>query len=405
MRRFDPLHPRLTRTFVSLALLLPTVLVVSCQGSSGFGDFGDTNLIENRDFNATDGDGDPLWQPDDATGRYMTWELETAVAPPSGTNGPVYRMEVVNLFQNGDFEAFAPGAGVPTNWAQEGNANAEIVEALDGQALRLAFEGTDVRLYLDLAGAGGLQDGTGASAFGGNREYTIHFDYVPTVTDIGIELNNNVQADSTGTGAGNTDQFRVAIEAAQTGTRLEFPNSITSPPLNTLSVLDGEYSYFNIGGFTTTAQARFAGEIDNIRFVELGRSYYIRLPVPYSESGRPDLVPGGTYTVSLQVRLDPDVGTVNNRLAARQIAVGIVGSEAISSGAVSADVLDTRDVDTGWTQLSVEIPGPTFPSVEFDGEDTMLFVAISPTFTSGGAQTTDAGSVLVSDPRLFWSPN
>lgn len=398
--------PGVSRTSLLCLFPLAAVLLTSCQEGSGFGDFANTNLIASRGFGSTASDGTQLWTADDTTGAYMTWEEESAVAPPSGSSGPVYRMEVINLFQDGDFEAFAPGDPLPgTEWAEDGDSAADIVNALDGRALSLAFVDAEVRLYIDLDGAGGLRDGTGASAFGVNREYSIHFDFVPTATELGIELNNNVEADSTGTGAGNTDQLRIAIQAARQNQRLEFPGSIANPPLNTLSVVNAGYSFFNLGGFSSTAQANFSGDIDNLRFVEIGRPYYIRMPVPYSDTDRPDLVPGGTYTVFLQVRLDPDVGAVNNRLAARQIAIGIAGSQAISSGAVSAEQVDTRSVGSSWTQVSVEIPGPTFPGVEFDGEDTILFVAISPTFTPGGAPTTDAGSILVADPQLFWSPN
>jgi hypothetical protein len=387
---------RTTRTTGIVLAAVAAATFSGCPTSVDFDDYESVNLI------GTQGLAQGGWTPDDTTGALMNWEV-VSTPPPSGSSDAVYRMEVHNLFQDGDFESGTPLVDWVDPNVGGGNAGATTGGGLDGTSLSLLFSDSRQQYYTDLTNGPRIQDGNGAAAFTVNTTYAIHFDLVPSAPDLGIELNNNNQASTTDDTIPGPDALRVITDSTLTGTRLAFPADYASSAINTLTVVDTAYSYFSFGGFLTPSQQRFVGEIDNIRFVRMGPEYYVRLSVPYSDAGRPDLIPGGTYTVSLYVRRDDDIGNAG-RFGARNVALGIA-KRIGSSGAAYAERVDVSDVGFSWQQISVSIPGPTFSNSSVDPGDIILDIVVSPTFSQSGPRYTDAGSIFISSPELTWNPN
>lgn len=389
------------RAGVAATIGFGLIALTGCPTSVDFDDYESVNLIGTRTLSSGE------WTPDDTTGTLMNWEV-VSVSPPSGSSDTVYRMEVYNLFQDGDFD----GVVLPGGWnytdvsPPTDSANPSIVTtpdpaALDGDTLQLQFSDSGQRFYTDLSPATRLADGLGNAAFGLNKTFAIHMDLIPTTLNLGIELNDGNQANTVDPTQVGPAAFEVTTDSLELGNRLAFPLDYPDAETNTLTITNASFSQFSIGGYLTTAQKRFNGSIDNIRFVEIGPEYLVRTQIPYSDGGRPDLIPGGTYTISIAVRSDPTAGT-GGRFGARQISLGLA---RISGGGATAPYMqrvDISSVGSSWERVSVEVPGPTFTNTGVAGSDLILELAISPTFAQGGARYIDAGSVLVSDPQLSW---
>ena len=115
-------------TYLRLGALLvaatAVLAITGCRPAAGFDEYRGVNLIESRDFDATDETGTALWQTD-ASNTYMTWEEVGSVTPPGVVTGPVYRLEVKNLLANGDFE----NATLPGFWSAAGAASVGPIDA------------------------------------------------------------------------------------------------------------------------------------------------------------------------------------------------------------------------------------------------------------------------------------
>ncbi|POR01132.1 hypothetical protein AU468_08775 [Alkalispirochaeta sphaeroplastigenens] len=424
---------------LTVALAAGAVLLIlsSCPWDSpgtDWSDFRDVNLLVNQSFGSQDPDGSP-WVPMPGltveTGGavdFLRWERlpdpgdPGAVAPPGGAvpDEAVYRLEVPNLFQNGDFEEDS----LPGWWSATGAAaaNPSLVDepsdriSLDPiggvRSLGLNFDGAAARYAANLEEA--LTDGFPQDVpQGEDVSYAFHLDYRLESDQFRLELNNNAP--------GTNDPLQEWLLQPQTpGDNLiySFPgNSLTGDDgkeiarpanSNTLNRIAGTPQYFSFNSVSTPLdQDRIQGVFDNIRFVR-EQPHYLVLEVPYSQEGRPDLVGEGSFRFHLYVRKDPTVNDPvdgRNRFPARFISAGLVqaaSAAALPAGAAAEKKELPVDDGDGWELLEWTFSGVNVPFQVQPGE-TAFFLVVEPGY-SGDPRYLDAGSVLVAAPRLYWSP-
>ncbi|MFP4302438.1 MAG: hypothetical protein ACLFQZ_10455 [Spirochaetaceae bacterium] len=366
--------------------------VLGCQPTAGFGEYSGVNLIEARDFDATGDTGTALWQPDDTSGTYMTWEEVGSVAPPGNVSGPVYRLEVKNLLENGDFE----DPTLPGFWSDDGAASVGPIDPGFTGSRTLDIDQPDSQVFLDLAA--GLADG-----FEQGAQYAVFMKLQTSGSSFLLELND---------GSVDLDEDNVRVIRVPPNNAVEFPGEDTSVSLNaignTLAPSDANaYDTLSFGGFKLeTGAVGFIGEIDDLRIVRTDQTTYARLAVPYEETGRPQLIGGGVYTFSVWIRRDPTAGSAN-RFHARRVSLGVTDAESDSPDTAYLDVHDTSEIDA-WTEISSEFQGPAFLKPA-DGDTVMLHLVIEPTASQGNGGLEepsyyDAGSILVAGPSLTWRP-
>ena len=421
-----------------LVLPLATALILaSCPWNTdetSFGDYNGVNLIANEGFGASDTATGAPWRltpgltaagnedgPGGAGVDYARWELTSgtgAYAPPSDAAGePVYRLEVVNLFANGDFE---DPVDPPAGWVESGdgdsNAALETVNPIDGdRSLRLNFELPETRYHLDLADAVGLVDG-----FEAEINYAFHIDFRLDVDVFGWELNDDTTA--------STYQAWVMERAIADPNRVfsypgpdqPDPAVSTTPNLISRDPSDNSLTLLSFGGINTASQGRVEGVFDNIRFVRSGQAHYLRLPVTYRSAGRPELTSGGVYTFSAWIKTDPaavDPGDPDfgNRFPARHLSVGLDVNPGASSGggATIRDIVQTvrqplNEVNAApgtWHEVSWEISGAGVQIPYRSPGDYVVFdLVVEVGNAVAGPPYQDAGSVLLTAPSLSWQP-
>lgn len=397
----------------SFLTLLVTAFLTSCPSPMDWSEYDGVNLIAARDFGSgewyfadglTDGPGG---NPD-----FVDFEAVTSgyAALPTGVTGPVYRYEIVNLLPNGDFEdsdlsdwtIVDSGGGTPPTAMQE------ITGDLSGTAaLSIVFGSSEDRLYtiLDSTLIGGIPADTYTS-------FAFHIDFKMPVSTFGIEINNGIDTDPLAQweiARGTGDDQNVVY--SYPGTGLSEPAFYSQTNVFTVGS-DTSQTLFSFGGFNVTAQDRIDGLFDDLRIVRADQGHYLRLPVPYRDNldaSRPELVSGGTYTLSVWVAPDPTAGS-NNRIAARLFSWGIDMSVATSTPPGKAVSVDTEGPEnlqslTGWTQFIYEEDGVVQIGSSTDDDDILFDLVFEIGHYIGGSEYCDAGSVLLADPVLTWSPD
>ncbi len=418
LRRFGTgLAGTVVTAFVGIAL-------VGCPDPVDWSDYTDVNLIAARDFDAVDSDGNALWYfsegltiATEGAADFVTWEVVGADvygSLPSGVTGAVYRLEVNNLLRNGDFEDADLAA---TGWIEHDHPadnpdGPTIGHTTSGPlagsgSLSINFFAAEDRYYIDLAAAlAGVSDE--------NVDYAYHLDFKMPVNTIGIEINNGITVDV-------QSQWQITRGEGQSEMVVyQYPGAgLTSPAMFSKTnefVLGSNTSWklWSFGGLDALAQERIEGLFDNLRIVRADQGHYVRLPVPYRDSldtARPPLISGGTYTISVWVKPDPTAGT-NNRIPARLFSAGLdtsVANSAITPGkSVTVFTAGPENLEalTDWRQLSFAVDGSTVDVTAATGDNDVLFdVVLEVGRFAGGSEYADAGSILVSGPRLEWSPN
>jgi len=326
----------------------------------------------------------------------------------------VYRLEVVNLFQNGDFEGTSLDATV--GWTESGTGTAqdstETTTPISGdQSLSLNFTDSKTRYFVDLTDtANGIADG-----FLIDRPYAFHIDFKLNVELFNMELNND------------TDPNNLQVWSIERGTRPEttvvsFPGRDRENPAITTSpnviIRDSANSgkgLLSFGGINSNAHYRVEGVFDNFHIVRSDQAHYLRLPVPYKGAGRPELSSRGTYTFSVWVKADPaatdtgDPNFGNNRFPARHLSAGIDPATGATS---PVDIVSTQrktletvnDQQGTWHKLSWDVPSSVIVPFPSDSDDIVFDVVLEVGSAVSGPAYQDAGSVLLAAPSLIWRP-
>lgn len=423
---------RLSRWCVGLICL---VLLYGCPAATSFSDFDGVNLVASQDFGTTDPvSGLDNWyfapgidRETDLAAPHDYVEFEV-VAPavygtlPAGEDGPVYRLELFNLFDNGTFEGTfgadwdTGGGGAPS----VALALATDSDSIDGQGLRINIDNTG-RVYVDLAAQ--ILDGDFAPG-GNNARYAFAFDYRANVQSFSMELNDNV-ANFLET------PFEISSDTSSVGTVFAVPNrgsletrltATMAPPGNTIGYYEDAgtpTTLLSFNGINSDVQNEGLTDtiVDNIRFVRADQNHYLRLSVPATDAGRPELASGGIYTFSVWVKVDPEAlirpTGFENRNPARIVSLGL-DSGTRSSAATRTDPVTTSAVfavenATNWTQISADFNvgafGLNILSSDDPAFDLTIEIGASAISSSVGLSPTslrDSGSILLTGPSLTW---
>jgi hypothetical protein len=149
------------------------------------------------------------------------------------------------------------------------------------------------------------------------------------------------------------------------------------------------------------------GRIDNLRMLRGDMPYRLRYVVPFSRSGRPNLVPG-TYQFSFYVKNDSTVSpNTPNRFPASGISLAV-------DGATNGSFIDTTQVavahptDTGvdwsqWTKVQGSFSITSIPSSSAATAPT-LQLSLTSTDITYNLGRMDVGSLLIAAPRLEFVP-
>ena len=412
--------PALTATVLVLCVLL--LLLASCTDPVDWSDYSGVNLIAERNFDAVDAaSNEPLWYfADGLTGNagtaadpdFVTFEeVDSGVygTLPAGATGPVYRYEIVNLLANGDFESTAAPAA-PAGWVSSGltAAATDATEPITGNnSLSLDFELPTNRYSIDLSTylAGG---------FPADVLFAFHIDFRMPVSTFGMDLDNTTTGSVQGQWQINRgDPISEAVVYRYPGAGLLLPASFNR---TNSFMLDPDYptrTFFSFGGLTLISQERTEGLFDSFRIVRADQGHYLRLSVPFTDNldpTRPELKGGGTYTITVWAKPDPTAGT-GNRIAARLFSAGLdtsTGNPAYTlakTTTVYTDGPTNLEALADWQQLSFAVSGRLVDTGTATTEDEVLFDVV---FEIGhyvdGSEYSDAGSVLLTDPSLEWSP-
>ncbi|MDR1893221.1 MAG: hypothetical protein LBQ61_00835 [Spirochaetales bacterium] len=398
------------RFFLVLCLALGGILSLSgCKPLDYSSPLSGINLAANQDFSVN-------WQreiendPGVASGdrdKYLIFAPlsaadagTTAGLPNAGAS--IYRLEIPNLFPNGDFEASLVTG--PIGWDSfPPGANPAPAFSIETPTSPPAASGSN-RLKFDKAGDTEIRIDAGLVDIDYTRgwRFNLQFDLIPDPNFF--------------TSPDQDANMHFTFGAAS------IPDSIT------LSLVAGRNVYQ--GSFLsaqTSGTARFSlgdvkypqdqeGWIDNIRVsrTDIPHSNRIAVKIPYSEAGRLDLALGGTFTFSVWVKreqasqLSPNQP---NRFDASGLTLGIHGMDYFipqdpATGAPLPPVLKTQigqrvDIsgvrDDRWTLVSVTetliFNPPPNP------QDPALMLSICPTDWTGTASASP-GSLLISSPSL-----
>lgn len=354
-----------------------------------FLEYTDVNLIPSRDFDAVDPETAlPVWQREIADSTYMIFEEITAAEAGTVSGlpdpaAPVFRLEIPNLIDNGDFEADPAGTG----WSTSGGATLTWVPNTDPKAIAgrsLYFSHSSNTLdYLEM----------NLSALTPDALYSIRF-------DLGLTIKMETMLFQYDNGTSNPVKWSPALSEYSITDIIAFPvaNNSSIPAFS--SAAGGS---FLIGWPNNNSGQQ--GYFDNLRITRIDQSNMIYAEIPYQETGRPALLSGGTYTFSVYVkREDPSQVTPVrvNHYHAEGLTMGINDTTGLLSG-ISVDINGVTD--SQWTEVSVSYNQTQRVQIYLpdDPTDPVIQLSLVPSKWCENGQNT-AGSILISSPSLIWSP-
>ena len=410
---------RLRLLTTALALTAAAFILSGCRVS--FSDFIDPNTGEAKNMIPTDGFDSGNWTADRTETEYMTpidsAPSETAALNttglPDGTNAEaIRRLEIPNLFRNGDFEESAVGA-MPDGWSPSGAvpvpANFKVVDSggINNKSLFFNFTDRSWRSDFDLRNTTyGLKDG-----FLSDSPYVIRFEF-KSEQACAFDFHDG------GTSLLLDPSSPWSYSSFSSGGVRSFPDVNHNPAVIPLQT--GPH-YFSIGSFLDPSVQD--GYFDNIRVVRTNIEQYITVLLERTrdestgltdEEGNPLNLIDGSYTLSVYIKNDPtntklrDAGdATTNRMPATAVTLRsrfVELDDALEEKtALRVDSTvhkpDDEDADwSNWYQITHTFHLQWNPS-NWTGGAQRLELGITPTDTSSGL-TRDAGSILVASPSL-----
>jgi hypothetical protein len=353
-------------------LIAPLLFALSCnQDPAILTEYEGVNLIANKGFDSPD------WAPDQGS-VYMTYEEVTGITLPSGVTGSaVYRLEIKNLVDDGEFEVSPIGTALGTLpvpiWSTTGTATAEVsgVAVESGQSLLFDIPASSDTIEFDLST---LTDG-----YPINSNYILRFSFVATDKKKAYWFYFPDYSIST-----PEINLRTAEVSNETITQ-DFPEDFGITTSEFTSV--GGSDRFYITGVVQS------GYIDNFRAARTDVPLRVRIDLAWADGNNPEKLSlvSGWYKFSIWVRSDPDAVFTQNRLASDHVTIGI--ENAVSVFPDTGSPLSMN----GWASIStiifVQIDTPDDPS------ERVLELSVSPTDIKY-ANSRDVGSILITAPSL-----
>ena len=382
------------RVIILQLLLLCTIFIVpgfiSCTLSvPDLSEYQGIDYIENYKFHSIVSGFDGNWAFDDdivAPNGYhyigfnsnesgadvIPTGISTAGLPGNAT-GDISRLEIFNLVNDGGFEN-------PTGWNVGWSAGGGATISRDIATYNSAA--IPPNHSLDYSFTGGVDNsisfnmGSAKDTFLFSKRYIIRFNFFKELSDKRTPFRFNTTSWWPNSGIGWDYGYTKFPDAYADGSEV----TANSPGNNQFYIL---YDYDNIKGY-----------IDDFRVVRSDIDYYLKLTVPYSGEGRPNLF-SGTYRFTVWFKEeDPgDVSPSENRFPSSRVSLGI----GRTPGTATVNGFDAPSQLTpgAWRRLSVERFFQITP-----GDSLVLL--ISPTDKTSGSNSIDIGSVLIAFPELFY---
>jgi hypothetical protein len=361
---------RIPHEFVVCAVAV--ILYISCdQDPTILTEYEGVNLIANKGFDSGD------WVPDQGS-TYMNFEEVAGVALPADVaDSAVYRLEIRNLVEDGDFEQSTVGLAPVAAWSTSGitpdpaddEPVIEVAEIsdFDGKCLDFDVPSPNKAVEFDL---GSILDGYQQS-----KSYILRFDFKPDSEALYFYYFPTYDSDDYFTDLHTADAKEITV--------YDFPADfeITTSEFTSTGSADAFY----------ITEAPQSGYIDNFRIVRTDIPLRIRITLPWADTGRPDELPlvSGWYEFSLWVR--SDTVAADNRFESHDVTIGVENDIA-----VFPDRGTPLDMN-GWARISmvafVQIDAPEDPS------EHVLELSVSSTDLKY-ANSRDVGSLLIAAPAL-----
>lgn len=398
------------RVFVS-PVLLGLVVMMACElDVDYFSDYAGVNLIPHLDFSTSSGEwrlltnsADPPVYDDD----HMLFE-QVATPGPLGANA--FRLEIKNLFPNGDFEF-----PLDPFWTASGGSfsivNADVLTGpfpnmqrrIDGPTLKIVTQALDQWVGFDIDAAHfGPAILPGAS-------FLIRFDY-RVFYRLYIQYfrssgGNYYDHQTINRGVGLADSFQNDETLPQV---LAFPADNLMLPFTIQSSSTHRFNF----GFNSNANNPQAPTlnsqvvmVDNVRLFRTDIDPWIEAQVPSLTSTALPLLPG-IYELTFWVRredstnVSPNNPPTHTRFRASGVTAQIQAQVAQGIRTVTQYFPDPGWTD--WAKLTVRIENVQFDSATFDPNSPAIRIRFSPTKLDGGLAQRDTGSLLLSRVELFF---
>ncbi|MCL2293958.1 MAG: hypothetical protein FWC36_03735 [Spirochaetes bacterium] len=285
--------------------------------------------------------------------------------------GDIARLEIFNLVEDGKFHSGIAGWEARTSTGAIGGANISHVLApvFPSAARGLRYEFTSASPYRVNFNLNTVRD-----TFLLGQEYIIRLNFYRQVPNSLTHF-----------------QFREELPRWDTTSAQDWNAGYTRFPdenaPSSRAVARGFDDFFSI----IYSHLNIEGYIDNFRVVRSSNiNYYLKLTIPYSAPGRPNLT-SGRYRFTVYFKKDPTADDLTiDRFHSSRVSLGIGRTQSTATiRSFDASQLSA----TAWTPLHVE------QFFQIRSGDSLVLL-ISPTDVTGGVNTLDIGSVLIAFPEL-----
>jgi hypothetical protein len=382
------------------------LLMTSCPTvEDPFSEYRGLNLIEYSGFSSGDwqisyGEAAPSFD-------YLRFE-ELSLAEAGSTSGlpagksDYHRLELVNLFQNGDFTQTETGEA-PAGWELNGPIDSGLIfetttvlkpdagDPMEGKVLHFKLNGLQWSAYDFKDPATGLRDG-----FVPSSQYFIQFDSSCQFPNLFTYTNLTI----------TKREWSIGIDTSWEVTPFPPPEEGDAR----FTSIQG-YDYFSIGLPNEGNNAQ-EGYMDNIRVgrTDIEQNIVLSVPLTDPEELRPNLI-DGHYRFTFYVKLEPAGNItpgVSNRFDARSVSVSLQlsrGEDITQFQTFFSEELGwTRDE---WTEINFETPKVlqfNLPEQSESAEEPLPEPALEISISPNSSTFRDIGSILVAAPSLTYHP-
>ncbi len=403
-----------------------------------FGDYRGKNILGNYGFSTGKWSLEPYSAysavPLYSTADYMTWAAASDLsglgldAGPDGT--PAYRLEIKNLFQDGDFESQTNPSTSFTGDAWWSLSNSSVKFTSSSSLLPNISSGTSysplehVSLFFRSATTADIPNNYLAiqldSALGstlwqrsGGYRFRFSFYNAGSTTTLDVHMVNQTASSTTNSEGSGT----------WTWNNLNASDTVDVYNLSRYFTLDGTATGATVyigdwnGTGTGNGVDATAAVIDNVRVIQNDLPPYVITKLSGLSSGSLKLLSGsrsGAYSFSFYVHDDPTadqsraVAPVHSPNRLNPSGVTVVFTAAVKSGSGTYKAFTARPATgwTSWTKITIPL-GFDFVSSDSDipSGSSALTIEMGPTntydSTTGGR---DAGSLIISSPTLVFNP-
>jgi hypothetical protein len=373
------------RILLFFALIL-SLLFFTCD-DEGFGEYEGVNLISEHTLSE--------WVLDQTT-PYMEYaDISGTVSPPAAYPGnSVYRLEILNLINNGDFNS-----GSPAPWDDGGTAlTFEVINTgtiIDSNTFHFVTNANNAIISLNLS--------TASDGYIQGARYLLRYDYRTGSNGIRFEYSNGTFDEET-----RTWKIYGGAEGANINpyfTINPFPNNYLVGDVPDITVgASAAYSYV-FGSYSSGLQQSHEGFIDNVKLIRTDISQRIRIVLNSTTDTVEPLI-SGWYRFSVYVLNDISAITQNNRFAAGGVTLSIISGayNEITSSLTTTEYSGTSYFTDGtdgdwssWTELYVDL------FIQFDSGDGVE-LSICPMNISQDLNI-DSGVLIISSPSFVMYPD